>query len=72
VHVIGGDEVLIGGNLLVRGTLLSEAPIRAAISGTPGFVLDPNLFANPPLGYAERGAMAPITGSWRRELDTSW
>jgi hypothetical protein len=72
VHVIGGEEVQIGGNLLVRGTLLSEARVGTSGLATPGFILDPDLFANPPLGYAEGGAMVPISGSWRREVDETW
>jgi len=66
-HIIGsGIRTTLSSNITIQGVLITEGPVT--LGANVDVTLDPNIFTNPPEGYAGSSTeLQAIISSWRRE-----
>jgi hypothetical protein len=63
MHFIGAtNTVQINSNAFMAGLLVTDGSVST--SGQTSYISDPNLYANPPLGYGKGDQVAIVPGSW--------
>jgi hypothetical protein len=63
LHIIGAtNAVQLSANAFISGLLVTDGPVTT--NGQSSFISDPNLLANPPLGYGKGDQLAIVPGSW--------
>jgi hypothetical protein len=63
MHFIGAtNTVQINSNAFMAGLLVTDGSVST--SGQTSYISDPNLYANPPLGYCKGDQVAIVPGSW--------
>ena len=63
-HIIGsGMDTILASNLIIEGVVVTEGTLRLGANLT--VTLDPNIFADPPLGYTSvTGNVTPVPDTW--------
>jgi hypothetical protein len=63
IHIIGAtNSVQLSNNAYILGLLVTDGAVTT--NNQTSFISDPNLYANPPLGYGKGDQLMIVPGSW--------